>query len=235
MRTLKFSKKVKLELTCAALMAIALSMLAAYMNRQSSDYGHYVYTQSMTSQGLEGFSSVRQFVSENIQGELKSGSFETVIDSMKNLTSDYGGRMPYLNMLYENDLWHGDMNCRIPTEVEASFAFAVKQLISAHGKVTHVSIVMTEEETNETAQTEQPLSTVTIALKEIAEGISPVLSQMGVVVPWLVTPLVWVATCLIIILPLSFACLGIVMLFDRGIIPIWKRQFKNKNVAKPNL
>jgi hypothetical protein len=32
--------------------------------------------------------------------------------------------------------------------------------------------------------------------------------------------------------PLCFASLGVVVLVDRGIIPVWKKQFRNRSMAK---
>jgi hypothetical protein len=238
MRMLKLSKKVKIELASAIAMVIVLSSLTImYSSKPQPDYGFNGYRTLDPGKlnALEGMPAIQQIINENIQGELRSGSFETVIRSLRNLTSYYDGRMPYLSMQYENDLWHGNANCKIPTENVTDFTIDVRQLISDSGKVTHISITVTEEETNQTSQAEAPMSTVTIALYEVAEGGSAIPSQIGAAISWLVTPLLWVAEGLVIIVPLSFVCLGIVMLFDRGIIPVWKRQFKNRNLSKPSI
>jgi len=42
----------------------------------------------------------------------------------------------------------------------------------------------------------------------------------------LTTALVWIAEGLIIGMPLCFASLGIVILVNRGIIPLWKNTLK---------
>jgi hypothetical protein len=228
MRRLKLSKKIKIEAASAAVMATILLVCAAYFNQRRSEDGGYSFLLSASETSQRNYLSTQQVISENVQGELNSGSFEVVVQSLKNLTYYYDGKMPYLNMLYENDLWHGDMNCKIPTENVTTFTFDVRQLISAHGKVTRISISVTETETNQTGQDEQQLSTITIGLKEVAEGSSPIMNQIGIAVPYLVTSLVWVAEGLIIIVPLSFVCLGIVMLVNRGIIPAWKKQFRSK-------
>jgi hypothetical protein len=237
MRRLRLSKKMKVELVSAVAIAVVLSSLAVLSNnRRRPGYGFDLRLSSIErSSDLEALPAIQQTIFENIQGELTSGSFETVIRSLRNLTDYYDGRMPYLNMQYENDLWYGGMNCKIPTENVTDFTIDARQLISENGKVTHISITVTEEETNQTSQTGAPMSTITIALNEVSGGSSPMLSQIGVAVSWLVIPLLWVAEGLVIILPLSFVCLGIVMLFDRGIIPFWKKQFKNRNMTKPTL
>jgi hypothetical protein len=228
MRRLKLSKKIKIEAASAAVMATILLVCAAYFNQPRSEDGGYSFLLSASETSQRNYFSTQQVISENVQGELKSGSFEVVVTSLKNLTYYYDGKMPYLNMLYADGLWHGDMNCKIPTENVTAFTFDVRQLISAHGKVTRISISVTETETNQTGEDEQQLSTVTIGLKEVAEGSSPIMNQIGIAIPYLVTSLVWVAQGLIIIVPLSFVCLGIVMLVNRGIIPAWKKQFRNK-------
>jgi hypothetical protein len=228
MRRLRLSKKIKIEGAFALAMAIILLVCGAYFSQPRSEEGGYSYLLSQSEASQRSYISMQQVISENVQGELKSGSFEVVVQSLKNLTYYYDGKMPYLNMLYQDDLWHGDMNCKIPTENVTTFTFDVRQLISAHGKVTRISISVTETETNQTGQAEQQLSTVTIGLKEVAEGSSPILNQIGIAIPYLVTSLVWVAQGLIVIVPLSFVCLGIVMLVNRGIIPSWKKQFRNK-------
>jgi hypothetical protein len=137
-----------------------------------------------------------------------------------------------LTMLYENGLWHGSTNCKIPTENVTMFTFDVRQLISTYGKVKRISISVIEVETNQTGQNEQSISTITIGLAEVTEGDSPIISQIGIVVPWLGTSLAWVAEGLIIIVPLSFVCLGIIVLVDRGLIPLWKKQFRSRGVNK---
>lgn len=225
-------KRMKTELALAIIMAIGLLVLTVCMNPPKLARNFDTSLQSM-SDG-KGFSASRlsegqQVVRENIQGELRKGSFETVVEGLRNLTFHYGGRVPYLNVVYENEVWRGELNCKVPTENVTSFTFDVRQLISEHGKVTCITISVTEVEVNPTdGQFEEPLSEVSISLKEFVEGESLIISEIGAVVPWLVTSLVWIVQGLIIGLPLCFASLGIVLIIDRGIIPLWKKQFKGE-------
>lgn len=227
---------MKMELVLAVIMAIGLSFLAVYVNQPKPVRYLPVSPQGMLGgiQSGEGYvSEVEQIVNEDVQGELRRGSFETVVEGLKNLAFNYSGRVPYLDIVYENELWRGRLNCKVPTENVTSFTFDVRQLISEHGKVTHISISVTEVEVNPTdGQSEEPLSNVSIRLKEIGEGTSPIISQIGSIVPWLVTGLVWIAQGLIIGLPLCFVSLGVVLIIDRGIIPVWKRQFKGRTLNK---
>lgn len=237
MRKLKLSKKAKLELACAVVMAIVFSSSSILLySRQKSDYGSDLYINSMErSSSLNALTDIQQTIHENIEGELNIGSFETVIKNLRNITDSYDGRIPYLDMQFRNDLWHGTANCKIPTGNVAFFAIDVRYMIGENGKVTYIGVTVSEEEINQTSQTEAPMSTVTIALKEVSSGSSPLLSHMGEAVSWLVTPLMWIVEGLLVVVPLSFVSLGIVMLFDRGIIPLWKKQFKNRNLTKPAL
>jgi len=225
------NKRIKIWLALAAAMAIALSVSAAYVNQSNqADRSFGANAGLMSGLDLSGSSEIQQFVRENIQGELRRGSFETVVGGLRNLTFDYGGRVPGLNMAYQNDLWSGTLNCKVPTENMTLFTFDVRQLISEYGKVKHITISVTEVEADQSGQSKEPLSEVSVNLNEIVEGESPILSQLSTVVPWLTTGLVWTAQGLVIGVPLCFVSLGIVIMVDRGIIPLWKKQFKGKSL-----
>jgi len=113
-----------------------------------------------------------------------------------------------------------------------TFTFEVRKLINDHGKVTHISIDVSETEVNETQTAEMPVSVVSMYVYERAGGSSPFADQLGGVVPLLTTSLVWIAEGLIVGVPLCFASLGVVVLVDRGIIPVWKKQFRNRSAGK---
>ena len=229
-----------MELALAIVMAIIFSALTVYVNqprpqeRFSSAARLNSLSNAAQSERLPSSTEVQQTVRENIEGELAKGSFETVVKTLKNLTYGYGGIIPNLNMIYENELWTGTLNCKIPTENVASFTFDVRQFISANGKVTHISVTITETIVNQTGLLEKPLSEVSIGLKESADGggETPIMSQMKTVVSWLFTGLAWIAQGLIIGVPLCFVSLGIVVLADRGIIPAWRKMLKGKNTSK---
>ncbi len=228
-----------MELALAIVMAIILSALTVYVNQPRPPEGTGGSFDSFSGAALSGRTSsttteVQQVVRENIEGELAKGSFETVVKTLKNLTYGYGGIIPNLNMIYENELWTGTLNCKIPTENVASFTFDARRLISANGKVTHISVSITETVVNQTGLFEKPLSEVSIDLKESADGggETPIMSQMKTVVSWLFTGLVWIAQGLIIGVPLCFVSLGIIVLADKGIIPAWRKMLKGKKTSK---
>jgi hypothetical protein len=236
-------KKIRLELTVAIIIASALSALAVYMNQPTQTTEIFVNTRGMASSGeaaslrslygLGSTSTVQETISENIRGELRKDTFETVVEGLKNLTFVYGGLVPYLTMAYENDAWSGSMTCSVPTDNVTEFTFGARHLINDNGKVTYISQTVTETIVNQTALAQNQFSDVTIGLTEPAQGGSPVLAEIGLVMPWLTTGLVWIAQGLIIGVPLCFVSLAIVMLADRAIIPAWKKQLKNKDLRRP--
>ena len=229
-------RKLKIELVLATMMTVTISFFTAYVNQpkpvESGVRPLSSESYSYTGSGSSPYALFQQSVWEDIQGELRKGSFETVVEGLRNVTFQYAGSVPFLNMLYENELWSGKVNCKVPTENVTSYTFEVRHLISENGKVTHISISITETEVN---QTVKQMSTISIGIKETANIESPIVNQLGAVVPWLVTSLVWIAEGLIIGVPLCFVSLGIVMMIDRGIVPAWRRQFKGRNVVKPTV
>lgn len=233
-------RRYKIELMLAIMMAVTISALAVYVSlpRQAGSVSIFQkgLSPQMTTlndaQGVSSANEIQQWTSENIQGEMHMGSFESTVEGLNVLTSNFGGIVLSLNMAYDNELWTGTLDCNIPTENVTSFTFNVRQLISANGTVTHIAITTTETIVNQTTQAEQQFSSVTIGIREVSGGAPPVMEQLGVAVPWLVTGLEWVGEALIIGVPLCFVSLGIVMLLDRGIIPIWKKQLKSNDKEK---
>jgi len=233
-------KRIKIELACAVIVGLAISALTIYANlpRQAVNSGVYVNLRSLGqkslgSSGSSGANGIQQSVSENIQGEMRKGFFESTVERLRTLTYDFGGIVPYVSMAYDNDLWSGTLNCNLPTDNVTSFTFAVRQLISGNGTVTHIAITTTETMVNQTGPPEEQLSQVSIGLREVSGGASPIMGQIGQVVPLLVTGLVWVAEGLILGVPLCFVSLGVVVMLDRAIIPAWKKQLKGRSMNKP--
>jgi hypothetical protein len=232
-------KKMKLELTLAMAMTVTLAALAIYTSLPRSPENRVTMylsssTRSLNPSSLQDTSgpSTQQVIMENIQGELRRGEFETTVEGLRNLTSDYGGRIPTLHMTYDNELWSGTLECKLPTDNVTWFTFEVRKLVNAHGKVTHILIDVKEFETNQTQTSETPLSDISIYLHEYVEGSSPFMNQLGAVVPLLMTGLVWIAEGLIVGVPLCFACLGVIVVVSRGIVPVWKREFRKKSLTK---
>jgi len=223
-------RKMKIELSLALIIGLTLSIFTVYINQPR--YMGNLYPASLKSTSYSknshhySSSETVQIVKENIHGKLRKGSFETVVEELRNITAYYRGRIPYLSMIYENELWKGTLKCKVPTENVTSFTFGVRQLINRYGKVIYITITVTEVEINQTGQSEEPLSEINISLEEFIEGESSIVNQIGMVVPWLVNSLIWIAQGLIIGVPLCFASLGVVLIISRGIIPAWRNSLK---------
>jgi len=229
---------MKLELVLAILMTVTIASLVVYGSlRKDQDNRTTLYVTSAKSysQSPTQGTSTQQIITENIQGELRKGEFETAVEGLKNVTVVYGGRIPNLHMTYDNELWTGTLKCKLPTDNVTWFTFEVRKLVNEHGKVTHVLIDVNEVEVNQTQTPETPLSDISIYLQEYVEGSSPLVDQLGAVLPLLTTGLLWIAEALIVGVPLCFACLGVVLIVNRGIVPVWKKQFRKipaKEVAQ---
>jgi hypothetical protein len=224
-------KRIKMELTFAAAMAIAVATLAVYTSLPRQGENSYSSLGEPSIQSY-GANVVQQNVQEDIEGQLKKGSFEVIVENLRTLVVNCGGTVPYLNMAYDNELWAGTMDCNVPTENVTSFTFAVRQLISTNGKVTHIAITVTETTMNQTQPPQEQFSQVSIGLQEVSETTPAIMDQLGAAVPWLVTGLTWVAEGLIVGVPLCFVSLGVVMILDRGIIPAWRRQLKSRGTNR---
>jgi hypothetical protein len=163
-----------LLLAVAAIMAVGISILSAYVNRPDRS-NSYLYVRS-AEQSRSGQSNIRptseaqQIVTENIQGELRKGSFETVVQSLRSLVYSQNGSIPVLNMGFDNDVWSGSMNCKVPTKNVAVFTFGARQLIVDNGRVTNIDINVVEQTVSQTGQPETPMSEITIGLRESLEG-----------------------------------------------------------------
>lgn len=233
-RTLK--RLSKSLLAVAVVMAVGISALSVYVSYRSDESMKYMYIKSVEQSRSSTFdvqpsSEVQQVVTENIQGELRKGTFETVVQSLRVLVATRGGSVPVLNMGFDNDVWSGSMNCKVPTENVTSFTFDARQLISDHGKVTHITVNVVEQAVNQTGEAEAPMSNVSIGLRETLEGAAPVVNQLGMATSWLAMGLVWTAQGLILFVPLCFVCLGILLVVEKGIVPVWKREFKDKSFS----
>ena len=229
-------RKMKVELMSAVAMAVTLAFFAVYTSLPkisgTLSYPSYMSKEEISSLSNAFGESTQQVILENIQGELRKGEFETTVQGVKDLASVYGGSVPTLHMGYDNDLWSGTLTCKVATDNVTSFTFDVRKLISDHGKVTHISIDVSEVEVNQTQTAETPVSEVSMYLYEQAGSSSPFVDQLGGVVPVLTIGLMWIAEGLVVGVPLCFASLGVVVLADRGIIRVWKKQFRNRSMSK---
>jgi len=221
-------KITKREMGLAMVLAVFVAGLAAYANSLN------VNREAALLSGLEGlpFQAYTdgadqrvKLISETIEGELVKGKFEGVITQLEDLAEEKGGFVYSLYMTYRDELWRGEMVSKIPQENTSSFVFKTREIIDANGTVISITTSITDVTENDNQ--EAPYATINIALIETSGREPPQpIAQVMSVVPWLVTGLVWIAEGLIIGVPLCFVFLGVVLLVNRGIIPVWKKQLK---------
>lgn len=180
--------------------------------------------------GLSGYSQEAQqhfkMISETIEGELKRGTFEGVVNRLEILTEEEDGYVKSLLMTYQEQVWSGLMICKVPPTNVKSFTFGARAIIEANGTVIYIKISI--EDINATQQSqEDTYSAINLNLKETKPENGAIIGvSLGPVLSILTTSFMWIGQGLIIGIPLCFASLGIVVLINRGILPLWKNTLK---------
>jgi len=229
---LVFNMKIKRkEIYFGIILSILIALSAVYFNTRNEE--HYspdlLSTDLRETWGLSTYSQETQhfkLISETIEGELKRGTFEDVVSRLEILTEEKYGYVKSLLMTYQDQVWSGLMICKLPPTNVTSFTFGARAIIEANGTVTYINISV--EDINVTQQSqENTYSTINLNLKEIKpENGAGIGASLAPVVSILTTSFLWIAQGLIIGIPLCFASLGIVILVNRGIIPLWKNTLK---------
>jgi len=221
------------EIGLAVTLSVLVAALAVYSNVKKADHyrGNLSCLETLSADSKDYFGAdVRQptkLISEMIEGELDKGSFERVVNRIEVLTEENMGYVKSLRMIFNDGAWSGSMVCELPPENVTSFTFGVRAVIEANGTVTYINISI--EEVGELQQSQENLhSTINLNLKEVIpeNGTPEIPTQIASVLPILTTSLLLIAQGLIIGVPLCFASLAVVMLVDRGIIPLWKNMLK---------
>ncbi|MDH5793085.1 MAG: hypothetical protein OEZ18_00790 [Candidatus Bathyarchaeota archaeon] len=228
--------KIKRKEICfGIILSVLIALSAVYFNMRNEEpyslglLSTDLQTELRETWGLSTYSQETQhfkLISETIEGELKRGTFEDVVSRLEILTEEKYGYVKSLLMTYQDQVWSGLMICMLPPTNVTSFTFGARAIIEANGTVTYINISV--EDINVTQQSqENTYSTINLNLKEIKPEngveigvlLAPVLSV-------LTTSLSWIAQGVIIGIPLCFASLGIVILVNRGIVPLWKNTLK---------
>jgi hypothetical protein len=218
------------EIGAAAILGVLIILTVLYARMQNSSQ-RMTGTLSFSSEGLKEQSvsvteTQQKVVSETIEGEIKRGAFELVVNKLEALTDEMGGYVNSLQMTYENQAWSAFMTCKVPPLNVTSFTFSGRAIINSNGTVTYINISVEYLETRQQGQ-ENASSTVNFNLREvIPESTGNPGASLGPILSTLTTSLWWIAQGVIIGLPLSFASLGIVLLASRGLIPLWKNMLK---------
>jgi hypothetical protein len=225
----------KKEIILAVVLCLSIAIFAIYSNlKNAEEYyqrGNYLLEPKMLTEtyGLSSSTGDQQYskiVSETIEGELDRGAFEKVVSTLEVLTENMGGYLKSLYMTYRDEVWSGAMISKVPTTNVTTFTFAAREIIDANGTVTYINISVESVNASQLGE-EGKYSTITFNLKEAKlKSENGIISAIAPILPILTTSLVWVAQGLIIGVPLCFASLGIVLLVNRGIIPLWKGMLK---------
>ncbi|MGB9713549.1 MAG: hypothetical protein ACPLZC_01065 [Candidatus Bathyarchaeales archaeon] len=209
--------------------AIALLVFCLGLASEKNGFGGFFSTETsgMVKNDSFGQDSQRyQLITETIEGELDKGTFEDTVSRLVALTEEKNGYVKYLVMTYVDEVWSGQMVCKVPPSNVTSFTFAARAIIDANGTVTYINISI--EEINESqGLNETTFSTINFNIKEVkpqtGTGISLPLEPVTRI---LSTSLLWIAQGLAVGIPLCFASLGIVLFVSRGIIPLWKNTLR---------
>lgn len=225
----------KKEICFAAMLSILMIIFAVYSNAKNAEEYYPAETflaeeTQFKSYGSPSSTEGQQYskvVSETIKGELNRGTFEGVIGGLEVLTDYMEGYVKSLHMTYQDRIWSGVMICKVPPTSVTSFTFSARAIIEANGTVTYINISIESINASQQNQ-ESTYSTINLYLKEIKpeNGKNEILSSIASALPILTTSLVWIAEGLIIGVPLCFASLGIIILVNRGIVPLWKNMLK---------
>lgn len=219
--------KVKRKEIC---LGIVLTILVVFSAIYANTRNEETYMARLESRTASTFSQETQqqskIITETIVGELKRGTFENVVNGLETLTEEKDGYVKTLSMTYQDQVWTGLLICKVPPKDVTSFTFNARAIIEANGTVTYISINI--EDTVATQQDQEGnYSTINLDLKEIKpENGADIGVMLAPVLSILATSFSWIAQGLIIGVPLCFASLGIVILVNRGIIPLWKNTLK---------
>jgi hypothetical protein len=224
----------KKEVVLAVALCLSITIFAIYSNMKDAEK-YYYPMENLEARMLSetyGLSSsmgspYSKIFSETIDGELDVGAFEQVVSTLEVLTENVGGYVKSLYMTYRDEVWSGTMVSKVPTENVTSFTFAAREIIDANGTVIYINISVESVNASQLDE-EGKYSTINFNLREVKlkNGENQVIAAIASILPILTTSLVWVAQGLIIGVPLCFASLGIVLLVNRGIIPLWKGMLK---------
>lgn len=227
------------EIFLAVVLCLAITVFAIYSNAKNAEnsFGNNLSNSKVLMQsGLSsssgtpsntGSQQYSKIYSETIEGELDRGAFEKVVGALEVLTEDMGGYVRSLYLTYVDEVWSGTMVTKVPTASVTSFTFVAREIIDKNGTVTYINIRVDSVNASQLGE-EAEYSTINFTLKEVKpkDGENEVTTAIAPILPILSTSFMWIAQGLMIGIPLCFASLGIILLVNRGIIPLWKRTLK---------
>lgn len=224
----------------AIILSVIMVLFVVYSNAKNAGYHPSVglLSTETRSQSYGDASSAEsqeysKVITETIEGKLNRGAFEEVIGELETLTEMMEGYAKSLRMTYRDRFWSGTMICKVPPKNVTSFTFNARAIIEENGTVTYINISI--EKINASGQNpEGEYSTINFYLQEVKpeSGENQIITSIASALPILTTSLVWIANGLVVGVPLCFTFLGIVILVNRGIIPLWKNTIKKTKSSR---
>ena len=167
-----------------------------------------------------------------IKGELKKGTFETVVLGIEDETDTLGGYVESEDVTFTDDVWSGEIVAKIPQNNSLHFVFKVRSLISENGKVVSIVTNIKDITSASDVATQKPLAQIRATLKEISDKPwQPTLPTIELpflpgVLSLLNAFFTWIIVAVIIGVPAYFTVLGIVLLIDRALKPLTNKILK---------
>jgi len=225
------------EILAAVMLGLALTLFVYYSSiiNEAAYKPFYGESSLLSEWGLsaksfgsyaQGSQQRYQVITETIEGELERGAFESVVDSIVVLVDHKGGYVKSLRMTYVDGAWSGQLICKLPPENVTTFTFRVREIIDTNGTVTYINISVEDVEAQQQPQ-EANYSTIYINLKEkkLQSG-NEIPAPMAPVIEILSKGLLLIAQGVMVGVPICFASLGVVLLVNRGLLPLWRNLLK---------
>jgi hypothetical protein len=222
------------EILVAAFLAVLISLSVFYVNTQNNMQSirnnlsllYSEKSEKLSEEFSSGAKAQQRLISETIEGEIERGAFEQVVNKLEMLTQETDGYVKSLSMTYQDQTWNGFMICKVPSLNVTSFTFGARAIIDDNGTVTYINISVEYLEESQQGQ-ESAYSTINFNLRESKpESKVELGASLGLIWSILATSLWWIAQGIIVGVPLCFASLGVVILVNRGLIPLWRNMLK---------
>jgi hypothetical protein len=171
-------------------------------------------------------------IRQSIKGELKKGTFESVVLGIEDETETLGGYVESEDVTFADEAWSGEIVARIPQNTSLNFVFKVRSLISENGKV--ISIATNIKDITPTTGTSgpKPLAQIRATLNEESDKPwHPTLPTVDLpflpgVLSLLNAFFTWIIVAVIVGVPAYFTVLAIVLFIDRALKPVTNKILK---------
>ena len=171
-------------------------------------------------------------IKQSIKGELKKGTFESVVLGIEDETETLGGYVESEDVTFADDVWSGEIVTKIPQNNSLLFVFKVRSLISENGKVVSIATNIKDVTPTTGTAVQKPLAQIRVTLNEASDKPwHPTLPTIELpflpgVLSLLNAFFTWIIVAVIIGVPAYFTVLGIVLFIDRALKPFTNKILK---------